>query len=355
MDRFIEKVKNPLVVVSTLKQRDREAVVDFLRKINAPVYLEGVSGLREDSRLGHLRISYIHNLWENSKNAGYPIDGILRIGGVPTFRSWRDLESKKNQIEVCSVSHLPFSGLSWGPIIQASLSEFLGMYNHQKRFETSNALEWLEFDRACHRALCQLLHEEPLAEPSYFHSLSQQIPKNSMVYLGNSSPIREWDLAAAYDDQQYTIFASRGLNGIDGQISTFLGLCQEDVENWAILGDLTALYDLAGPWILKQLANIKVNIVVVNNGGGKIFSRMFPHEEFQNRHQLSFRPIADFWGLEYELLDSIFRINGVEGNRLIEIQPDAAATERFWQKYSKLPEALQYAGGKEKALVVSKG
>ena len=108
-------------------------------------------------------------------------------------------------------------------------------------------------------------------------------------------PIRQWDLAAIHEEKGFEITASRGLNGIDGQLSAFFGLTRTDVHNWAIIGDLTALYDLAAPWILSELQDRSVFIVVVNNGGGKIFERFFANQAFQNNHQLNFSGIADFW------------------------------------------------------------
>ena len=63
-------------------------------------------------------------------------------------------------------------------------------------------------------------------------------------------------------------------NGIDGLVSSWLGVSAESDESWMIVGDLSALYDLGAPWILSQLKKAKRRIVVINNGGGKIFSQV---------------------------------------------------------------------------------
>ena len=125
--------------------------------------------------------------------------------------------------------------------------------------------EWLEADRACQRALRSLIEDEPLAEPSLFAHLSESIPEKSLLYLGNSLPIREWDLAATYNYRELDVFATRGLNGIDGQVSTFLGMAGPKRDNWGIFGDLTMFYDLAGPWILNQLKDVHINLVVIKS------------------------------------------------------------------------------------------
>lgn len=317
--------KNPLVVVSTLLKKDREAVVHFLLKLAFPVYLEGVSGIREEPRLQHLRITYIEKLWD--------IDGVLRIGGVPTFRYWRDLENLEGKIPVYSVSHLPFSGLSWGNVIHCDITSFLESLCWDKIPVDHPAIQ---ADQNLYQVTLELIREEPRSEQSLVHALSLQIPRKSLVYLGNSMPIREWDSSATYTNREFQIFASRGLNGIDGQISTFLGLCQPYQENWAILGDLTTLYDMAGPWILPQLSDINVNIVVINNGGGKIFAGMFPYTEIQNLHSHNFEPLANMWGLNYEQWEIITPISSAKQNRLIEIIPDDTSTKRFAKKHKEL-------------------
>jgi 2-succinyl-5-enolpyruvyl-6-hydroxy-3-cyclohexene-1-carboxylate synthase len=318
---FIEALKQPFVVVSTLLPKDREAVIQFLLKLNVPVYLEGISGIREEPRLQDLRITYIEKLWD--------IDGVLRIGGVPTFRYWRDLENLNGKIPVLSISHLPFSGISWADVIHTDISKYLGEIS-PKRFAC------IDNDQRIYEATAELIREEPRSEQSLIHHLSAKIPKGAMIYLGNSLPIREWDLAATYTQRDFQIYASRGLNGIDGQISTFLGMCKPDQEKWGIFGDLTILYDMAGPWILEQMGGINVNIVVVNNGGGKIFSGIFPYDEFQNLHSHNFEPLAKMWGLNYERWDQLVPVPSAMENRLIEICPDNEATARFLKKYKLL-------------------
>ncbi len=279
LDQFFQRVERPLALVSTLLPRDRAAVLEFLLALNAPVYLEAISGLREEPKLQHLRL---HNVEKRVKE----FDSVLRLGGVPTTRLWRDLED--HRLEVLSITHSPFSGLSHGKLLQTDLAPFLASYQVKRRYDFAVQTEHPQ-DHCSERAM--------------IHDLSKLIPEGSLVYLGNSLPIRHWDLAASL--KRFEVFASRGLNGIDGQISTFLGLCGATQENWALIGDLTALYDLAAPWVIPQLAAQKIAIVVVNNGGGQIFNKMFPSKLFLNEHNLSFESMAKFWGLHYERWSAI--------------------------------------------------
>lgn len=336
---FLEKCTYPFVVVGALPFSQREAAVRFLFNLNIAFYAEGVSGIREDPRLEHLRIQFIDQIWQVAESEDYPIDGILRLGGIPTARLWRDLENQSDRIQVYSISEHPFSGLSWSNVIQVSFSSFFDRASAIKPPSFYPHTKWKIKDRYIYQHLLTLFKDEPLAEESLIHALSKIIPKNSKIYLGNSLPIRGWDIAATYEARNFHMNCNRGVNGIDGQASTFLGFCSENQDNWALLGDLTLLYDLVAPWITAQLPNISANIIVINNGGAAIFERMFTHPAFRNRHQLSFKPLADLWGWQYEKWECIPKtINPSQKGkgRLIELIPNANATARFLEMKAKL-------------------
>lgn len=333
INRFLLQIERPLIIVSTLPLHAKEKVVNFLLKLNAPIYLEGISGLREDPDLQSLRIRSTESILELAKSADYPIDGVLRIGGIPTNRIWRDMENLQGHIKVCSLTELSFSGLSWNNNVACvDIQEFLDEYDPVRSFDLKKAEEWLNNDDEFSTRISALYQEEPLAEPSLMQAFAASLPAGSHVYLGNSLPIREWDLAAGSEDRGLQVTASRGLNGIDGQIATFLGLCQPDRDNWAILGDLTALYDMAGFWALSFLEATNVSVAIINNGGGKIFERMFPHPEMLNQHGLSFEPLAKMWGLSYECWKNGTQAFSPAKRQLIEIIPDNESTTRFWDK-----------------------
>jgi len=345
LNLFLNEVENPLAIVSTLNGTAKEEVVKLLLSLEMPVMLEAISGLREDPRLQHLSIHHTDNVLETAKEAGYPVDGILRIGGVPTHRIWRDLEYLESVIKVCVLSEQPFSGLSWARSIPVSTLE--NCFNLLPstavfRFKIQKARNWLEKEKEFKEQLIELFTEEKEAEPSLMHTLSMLIPQRSHIYLGNSLPIRQWDMAAIRDEREWIINANRGVNGIDGQISTFLGLCQRKWDNWGIFGDLTTLYDMVGMWILPQLTEVPVKIVVINNGGGKIFERMYPYKEMLNEHRLSFRSLAEMWSMNYLNLQELdatshsIEMAALDDKLLLEIIPDPLATSRFWSKYAKL-------------------
>src|SRR5262249_13096238 len=187
-------------------------------------------------------------------------DSVIRIGNVPTLRFWRDLDEARRDLPVVSYSRLPFAGLSRGEL--HSIDDLPEM-----------SAPWsVEDDRS--EAIQRILDDEPQSELAMIRELSRTIPHGSRVYLGNSLPIREWDLVATREPRGFTYEANRGANGIDGQLSTFFGQCERGRENVCVIGDLTAIYDSNAPWIVPQLGDVAFRIVIINNRGGRIFERV---------------------------------------------------------------------------------
>lgn len=337
VETFLALARRPLVILGALDAADRPGVVQGLRKLGAPIYAESLSGLRESPELASL----ILQSGERVLRKELP-DAVLRIGGVPTLRFWRDLEADLAALPVLSVSPQPFAGLTRGQLLRMSPGALLAEVEPKR-------ISWPEiFALDAERALKlkELFFREPTSEPGLLHALSRTIPEKSRVYLGNSLPIREWDLSAHRRSRGIECGANRGANGIDGQLSTFFGFCEAGASNWAILGDLTLLYDLASPWVLPQLLeSLQFQIVVINNRGGRIFRRVsslksveprLREEFFENPHELRFEDWAKMWKLGYVSWERVGPEGPASARGVIELRPDPAATERFWQAYESI-------------------
>jgi 2-succinyl-5-enolpyruvyl-6-hydroxy-3-cyclohexene-1-carboxylate synthase len=329
---FLIKTQHPLAIVSALSKEDQPQVREFLLKTGIPVYFEAQSGLREEASLAAQRVHVSDSLFERASAQGYDVDGVIRIGSVPTLRAWRDLEIKK--IPVFLISREPFSGLS-GLVTEAeSIGPALDAFLKRAPLTPkSQASRFLQRDGEAMGEMEVLLEKYPRSEPALFRQLSERIPPSAQLFVGNSLPIREWDLAASFNRGVDTVGAARGLNGIDGQVSTFLGFCDPGQENWAILGDLTTLYDLSAPWILEQLSpEMRATLVIINNQGGKIFSRMFKQREFQNQHTIEFSSWAKMWSLPYEKWETVLDTVSHAPLRIVELKPEQTQTDLFWKE-----------------------
>jgi 2-succinyl-5-enolpyruvyl-6-hydroxy-3-cyclohexene-1-carboxylate synthase len=301
-----------------LHERHHLAVRSFAEKLNAPIYAEPLSGLREEPALQHLLITGGERMIARGN-----FDSVIRIGNVPALRFWRDLDESRRDLPLINFSDLPFTGCSRGEVHPI---EALPDLKPRRRDE-----QFFAEDRERAASIQRILDDEPQSELAMVRELSRTIPANARLYLGNSLPIREWDLAATREARGIIIEANRGANGIDGQLSTFFGQCDPSRANVCLIGDLTAIYDGNAPWIVPQLdAALDFRIVIINNGGGRIFGRVpslraldeaTRERMIENVHAIRFDQWAAMWSIE---------------GRVSELRPDAPASRRVWERYDAL-------------------
>jgi len=328
-ENFFARVQRPLVLVSSLHEKDAQHMAPWLASLSSPLYLEAVSQLRNDRRLQEFSLHSGERILL-TRECREACDGVIRIGGVPTPRFWRECED----LPVLHVSRVNFPGLAESsPVIpMAVFSAICESFNPPGG--KSDAL--FARDRAAAEKLESLLDSEPRSEAGLIRALARRLPDKARIFLGNSLPIREWDLAAPRTPEERTFFANRGVNGIDGLVSTALGLAGSERPTAAILGDLSALYDMAGLWPSAQLGDNDFTLAVINNGGGKIFDRMFRHPSFLNAHCVHLRGWAEMFGWHYGMMRAPDETCPGATPRIIEVLPDAQATARFADAYAAL-------------------
>lgn len=326
---FFKRVRNPLVLVSSLTEEESRAVAPWLASLSSPLYLEEISQLRGHRDLQEFSLHSGENIL-TSRECRATCDGVLRIGGVPTPRLWRELDGDPRP--VLHVSRVPFPGLSrQEPVLPLA---FFGALANGATPSGNDCGQLLRRDRSIAAATTELLAREPRSEAALVRAIAGRIPENARILLGNSLAIREWDLAVPRTETSRTFFANRGVNGIDGLVSTALGLAGAGRPAAAVIGDLSALYDLAGLWPAARSDGADMTIAVINNGGGKIFGGMFHNTAFLNAHALHFRGWAEMFGWHYARICSAMETWPPESPRLVEIVPDEEATTRFSQAYS---------------------
>jgi len=132
------------------------------------------------------------------------------------------------------------------------------------------------------------------------------VPAGTSLFISSSRPIRDLEGFAVARDGVET-FANRGLAGIDGNISTALGIASQRKKTIAMLGDLGFLHDLTG---LIHKEDINLKIFVINNDGGGIFSTLSQRgvdgfeEVFGTPHGLDPAAIATSMGINSKTIDS---------------------------------------------------
>lgn len=216
-----------------------------------------------------------------------------------------------------------------------------------------------------------------IPEPFLARMVSESLLPGSALFVGNSMPIRDFDsyascgpVSANWQDQ-IVVDANRGASGIDGVLSSGIGYAHGSGRRTVVvIGDMSFLHDLNALHALRPASDggagcPSVTVIVVNNGGGGIFS-MLPiarHTDvfspvFDTPHGVSFAGVADAFSMQYSCVKSVqalreLLVEPVYGrHRLIEafVSPDHEAEAGFRRNLvsdiaGHVSEALTSAGG----------
>ena len=173
--------------------------------------------------------------------------------------------------------------------------------------QDDRARHLVEASRAVEACLNSSLNEtDPVSEAALARNVTRLAPGNSVLFLGNSMPIRDADAYGAADGNGPLVAANRGASGIDGTIATAAGYARGlEKPVTAVIGDLAALHDLNSLALLKNLPAPVILVIVNNNGGGIFhFLPIAEHPEhferfFATPHGLRFKEIARAFDLPY--------------------------------------------------------
>ncbi len=148
------------------------------------------------------------------------------------------------------------------------------------------------------------------SEPLIAREISRHLPDDAALFIASSRPIRDIEAFGAARNGIKT-FANRGLAGIDGNISTALGIASAHSTTFAVLGDLAFLHDITG---LIHREEINLRIFVINNDGGGIFSTLPQRgsvgfeQVFGTPHGLNPAAIATSMGIEAKSISSVVQL-----------------------------------------------
>ncbi|MDR7411192.1 MAG: 2-succinyl-5-enolpyruvyl-6-hydroxy-3-cyclohexene-1-carboxylic-acid synthase [Armatimonadota bacterium] len=156
---------------------------------------------------------------------------------------------------------------------------------------------------ALHRFLATV--EEPF-EGRVFFELEKLVPDPCVVFVGNSMPVRDLEAFFPSTHKHVWMLANRGASGIDGVVSSALGVAAVSGHPVVlVLGDLSLYHDLNGLLAARRFG-LDLLVVLLNNDGGGIFS-FLPQAEhgegfeelFGTPHGLDFRPAVEMFGGHY--------------------------------------------------------
>lgn len=134
---------------------------------------------------------------------------------------------------------------------------------------------WSKADEVTRASLAAAMRRFPtLFEGRVFAELAELLPDGAHLVVGNSMPVRDCDTFFWPNGKRIHVYGNRGANGIDGVVSTALGIAAArdgDAPTVLVIGDLSFYHDLNG-LLAARLHGVDLTVVLVNNDGGGIFS-----------------------------------------------------------------------------------
>ncbi|RME07947.1 MAG: hypothetical protein D6803_02565 [Anaerolineae bacterium] len=209
----------------------------------------------------------------------------------------------------------------------------LGRFDPDPAWRTA----WRSLDERVQAAL----ERQREGEGALVRALFGVLPDGAQVVVANSLAIRLVDEFVPVLSRRLLLYGNRGASGIDGTISTALGVAAAgDAPTMLLTGDLSFFHDQNGLLALRE-EGVKLDIVLLNNDGGGIFhrlpiSRFEPPftEAFVTPHGLDFSHTARQYGLRYRRAmpeEAPAALSAALADRqtshLLEIHTDAAASE----------------------------
>tara|TARA_Y100001936_G_C16082553_1_gene679022 strand:+ start:394 stop:2133 length:1740 start_codon:yes stop_codon:yes gene_type:complete len=240
-------------------------IIKASEKYNVPIFMECRSSRFEKKS---------HNIISNYdfilRNYNVKPDIILRFGSRPISKELNKLiDTNKQRTYLVQGNDSRNNLTAW--MGSDSLNDFL---NLNKNINKSWFDDLIKMQEMVEDGI-QSFFKTPKSHEGYIiNTIISTMPKNSNLMIGNSSPIRDLDAFTFNLDKKINIYSNRGASGIDGLISTAIGMSiNKKSFNTLIIGDVSFYYDLTALNIAKNIP-VNLTIFIINNNGGHIFDRL---------------------------------------------------------------------------------
>ena len=346
------------------------AIAQMSKLLNWPILAEGLSPLRNYAQLNPHLISTYDLILRNRELADKLTPEIaIQIGDLPTskeLRNWLDKTQPKRYI--IDPSHHNFDPLHGKTIhLRTSIENLATILTQIPPLNkagltlvpplskgglggvlTSATNEYLQLWHNTETKVRQAIDQKMAAinniiEPKVSWLLSQILPPATPIFIANSMPVRDVEFFWKPNNLEIKPFVNRGANGIDGTLSTALGVAHRNQSSILLTGDLTLLHDTNG-FLIKNKFVGHLTIILINNNGGGIFEMLPvakfdpPFEEFFATPQdINFAQLCATYGVEHEIIDDweqlkqkLFSLPN-SGVRVLEL-PTNRRTDAKWRQ-----------------------
>lgn len=326
-------------------------------KLNIPIFADANSGLRFSRKeIPNLISNYEALVRRKDFKKFFLPRTVIHFGRSLTSQNLEDfiVQSKAKRILVNEHGDR-FDSTKKAKIIKSQPEVFIEeLLNKKLEKSSTDILNCLRDINNKIESVKEKIFENSLNEVNVILQLLQLIPEDSNLFIGNSLPVRDLDFYAPNKNKKINIFQNRGASGIDGIISTAIGVALASGKlTYLVIGDLSFYYDLNALLLAKQFT-IPIKIILINNNGGRIFNYLpisKQKEIFQKYFvmpiNIDFKKISESFGLSYELIKSLNEykkviVNSNKSNSclILEVRTDSLFTkslkEKFWNATKKI-------------------
>ncbi|MEO1429035.1 MAG: 2-succinyl-5-enolpyruvyl-6-hydroxy-3-cyclohexene-1-carboxylic-acid synthase [Cyanobacteria bacterium J06633_8] len=328
------------------------AIAQLAENLKFPVLAEGLSPVRNHASLNPYIIS-TYDLILRSQNLATELhpEVVIQIGEMPTSKILRKWLNDNNSLRwIIEPSNQNIDALH-GRVVHLRVNiEDLGWGDKEKSRQGDNKITnsylqmWLSAENQVRENIDKTLaQKQELFEGKAAWLLSQVLPPETPLFISNSMPVRDVEFFWKPNNLGIKPFFNRGANGIDGTLSTALGIAHRQQSSVMLTGDLALLHDTNG-FLTRNKFIGHLTIVLINNNGGGIFE-MLPISEFEppfeelfaTPQDIDFAQLCKTYGVEHELIISweelMIKLNPLptKGIRVLEIPTNRKADAK-WRK-----------------------
>ena len=345
------KQRNGLIIAGPVSPEDSENYVQALalisKRLGWPILADGLNPLRSQAKGNPYLICHYDIILRNPEVAGsLEPDAVLSIGPLPVskvLRKWLEKREVKTWVldprpDNMDPLHRPAIPL------HLSVEALSLLLEGKEKAKGKFCRRWLSAERKAARSLRQCLDQcHSLFEGRVAYLLSRYLPGNTPVFIANSMPVRDVEAFWQPGNRLSRLYFNRGANGIDGSLSTALGVAHRNRSSVLLAGDLALLHDTNGFLAARKLMG-HLSIVLINNKGGGIFESLpvssfgsLFEDYFATPQAVSFSVLAQAYGVDYHCLASLDELPPMikklpsHGVRLIEIPTDRKK-DMLWRR-----------------------
>jgi 2-succinyl-5-enolpyruvyl-6-hydroxy-3-cyclohexene-1-carboxylate synthase len=329
-----------VIVAGPAAPADAAAYAGHVRRLAAelgwPVLADVLSPLRTHAPAGEVVTAYDTILRNADRARELTPRTVLCLGGWPTskvLRGW--LETSGAEILLVAPVAENRDALH-GKTRQITAPVEALAVQGARIDDPSYAQVWRAAETAARAALDGALAAETgLFEAKAAWLLARELPERTPVFVANSMPVRDLEYFWGATSRALDVAFNRGANGIDGTLSTALGVAHAaDRPAVLLTGDLALLHDTNG-FLLRTKLRGSLTIVLINNRGGGIFEHLPvaqfepPFEEyFATPQDVDFAALAAAHGVEHVVVRDWAHFTALiatlpeRGLRVLEVRTD---------------------------------